>query len=142
MNHNLQQVGSDFTQNYYLQQFEYIEKNIQDLNLHWQEKGKSQRFFDIYLLHLKEHVLGNANQLKNDTVLIGSKITVQYLDDQELESYTICFPEQIDPDNGKISIFSPIGRQLLLKKLGQEIALEIPTGAIDIKITHIEHYQA
>ncbi|MHC0039474.1 GreA/GreB family elongation factor [Pseudoneobacillus sp. C159] len=142
MNHNLQQVNSDFAQDYFRQQFNYIEKNIQDLNLIWQEKGKSQRFFDVYLLHLKDCILGNGQQLENNNVLIGSKITVQYLDDEELESYTICFPEQIDPDNGKISIFSPIGRQLLLKELGQEISLEIPTGALGIKIVQIDHCQA
>ncbi|MFD2442450.1 GreA/GreB family elongation factor [Bacillus sp. CGMCC 1.16607] len=145
MNHNLK--TSDHSDlNFYYQQIDYIEKNKQELVLQWQDhslpQAKLDRFFDLYLLHLNEYVTSCLNQEvpKMDKVFIGSSISVKYLDDDEEEHYTICFPEEIDPDYGKISIFSPIGRQLLLKNLDEEISLEIPTGTLRIKIVDIKHF--
>lgn len=145
MSHNLK-TNHQSEIDFYYQQIEFIEKNKQELTMQWQElpQEKSNRFFDIYLLHLENYMASYLANIKPqmDIVLIGSRISIMYLEDDEEESYTICFPDKVDPDNGKISIFSPIGRQLLMKKLGEEIQLDIPTGTLNIKIVSIHHFSA
>jgi transcription elongation factor GreA len=70
-------------------------------------------------------------------VFIGTKVTVLYDDEYETEDYVICYPEQSDPDLGYISFLSPVGRQLLFKKLGDKVAIKIPTGELLVTIKEI-----
>jgi transcription elongation factor GreA len=72
-------------------------------------------------------------------VYIGTKVTVWYDEEHETEDYVICFPEQIDPDSGYISFLSPVGRQLLLKEIGESLSLKVPTGEVLVTIKDISY---
>lgn len=72
-------------------------------------------------------------------VFIGATVKIVYLEEEDEETYTICFPEEADPDQGKISFLSPIGNQLLLEMRGNSIDLDIPGGKTAVKISEI-HY--
>jgi transcription elongation factor GreA len=99
-----------------------------------------KHYFNIYVLEVEN--LLKINQ-KNDfissfpKVFIGTKVTVLYDEENETEDYVICYPEQSDPDSGFISFLSPVGRQLLLKNIGEKISLKIPTGNIFVTIKEI-----
>jgi len=44
---------------------------------------------------------------------------------------------EANPDEGKISDQSPIGKALLGKKAGDEVEVEVPSGTIVYRIKHI-----
>jgi len=66
-------------------------------------------------------------------------VTVLYDEDDETEDFVICLPDQSDPDRGFISFLSPVGRQLLLRKLGEQLSLKIPTGDLQLTIKEISY---
>ncbi|MBS4216091.1 MULTISPECIES: GreA/GreB family elongation factor [Neobacillus] len=132
---------------YFLSQLVYIEENIKDLtNLYISSTPIQERlkhFFSLYVLELEELLKQNQKNsfiASIPKVYIGTKVTVMYLDDQETEDYVICFPEESDPDKGFISFLSPVGRQLLLKNIGEELSLKIPTGELGVSIKEISYF--
>ncbi|WP_342431558.1 GreA/GreB family elongation factor [Neobacillus sp. FSL H8-0543] len=139
MNHSIQQ-----RKDYFNQQLVYIDENIKELTDLYVSStpvlDRIKHFFTLYSLEV-EDLLKN-NQRKGTfpyfpKVYIGTKVTVLYDEDNETEDYVICFPEQSDPDKGFISFLSPVGRQVLLKNLGDKVALKIPTGDLWVTIKEI-----
>jgi transcription elongation factor GreA len=72
-----------------------------------------------------------------DSVDIGAHITIQE-EDYPSETYQMVGPKEADPENGRISYESPIGRALMDHKVGDVVVVEIPAGNIKLKILKIE----
>ena len=79
-----------------------------------------------------ENMLKNAkvfdeSSLSKDVIHIGSNVVI--VDDKKNEfSYKIVGYAQADPDAGKISDESPVGKALLGKKVGDDVQVEAPIG--------------
>ncbi|TWE01062.1 transcription elongation factor GreA [Neobacillus bataviensis] len=141
MNHSVY-----LSKEYFVQQLVYIDENIKELiNLYLSSTpihDRLKHFFNIYLLEVEELLRSNKHKSSITffpKVYIGTKVTVWYDEEHETEDYVICFPEQIDPDGGYISFLSPVGRQLLLKEIGESLSLKVPTGEISVTIKDISY---
>ncbi|MFJ7725802.1 GreA/GreB family elongation factor [Neobacillus sp. NPDC097160] len=137
---------SNFSREFYKQQLVYIDENIKELTTLYlsstpvQERIKN--FFNLYVIEVEDLLSKNRNKgfiSLFPKVFIGTKVTVLYDEDNESEDFVICFPEQSDPDRGYISFLSPVGRQLLLRKLGEQLSLRIPTGDLQMTIKDISY---
>ena len=74
---------------------------------------------------------------KSDTVSIGSNVKIKYVDDDEIEEYTIVGSKEADPFENKISNESPIGKALLGSKKNQTVDVEAPAGIVKYKVLSI-----
>lgn len=72
-----------------------------------------------------------------DAVDIGAHITIQE-EDFPPETYHLVGPKEAAPDDGRISHESPIGRALIGRRVGEEVIVETPAGALHLKILKIE----
>ena len=72
----------------------------------------------------------------SDTVLVGSKVTIKT--NGSVREYTIVGSNESRPEEGKISNESPIGKALLGKKVGDSVAITIPSGTATYQISKIE----
>jgi len=86
---------------------------------------------------LAEAVIIQKNNGNNDTVVVGTKVTIQEADCPE-EIYYLVGSKEADPGNGRISNESPIGQALIGKKVGDEVKVQTPGGTLDFKILKIE----
>jgi transcription elongation factor GreA len=134
------------TNEFFVQQLVYIDENIKELTALYLSSTPVQErlkhFFSLYSLEVEDLIKVNHRSGANFSlpkVFIGTRVTVLYNDDNETEDYIICFPEQSDPDSGRISFLSPVGRQLLLKNIGETLSLKIPTGELMITIKEISY---
>lgn len=92
----------------------------------------------IVLEHTLKHVkIVKHNEKNKDTVQIGSKVKVKDIEFNEIEEYSIVGATEADPVEGKISNLSPLGKELLGKKPGDEINVESPVGIIKYEIVEI-----
>jgi len=73
-----------------------------------------------------------------DCVLLGSDVLVKDTKNKKEYKYTILDYVESEPDCGKISISSPIGRALLGKKKGDLVEVRVPAGQIKYKILDIK----
>ncbi|WP_166240097.1 GreA/GreB family elongation factor [Paenibacillus turpanensis] len=86
-----------------------------------------------------EAILENFNyDILHSRALIGSKLSVRYMEDQSTETFTIVFPHLADPDQNKISFISPMGYQLLLSQANEICKLEYPSSVERVEVLKIQ----
>ena len=73
---------------------------------------------------------------ESDTVQIGSHVTVCD-DDGETSVYYIVGSTEADPQNGRISNESPVGRALLGRRVGDVVTVRTPGGNARLTILSI-----
>ena len=76
-------------------------------------------------------------EVNNDEVSIGNSVKLKYVDDDEIEEYTIVGSKEADPFNNKISNESPIAKAILGLKVGDVVAVESPNGEYKVEIVEI-----
>ena len=76
-------------------------------------------------------------KVDTDTVSIGTKVTIEYVDDHEQEEYSIVGSKEADPFTNKISNESPIAKAIMGSKVGSIVSVESPNGKYDVKIVAI-----
>ncbi len=75
--------------------------------------------------------------VKKDVVSIGTKVTIEYVDDQEQEEYSIVGSKEADPFANKISNESPIAKAIMGFGVGAVVSVESPNGKYQVKIVQI-----
>ena len=90
-----------------------------------------------------EHMIKNAKvfdeeALGTEVVHIGSKVTITNDSGAELQ-YKIVGFAQADPDEGKISDESPVGKALIGHKVGETVTVTAPVGELQFKIIAVEN---
>jgi len=98
------------------------------------------------LMALSERYCGEINRLlgqgdqgeaTSGKVLIGSRATIRYTDDGSEETYTLVLPNSSNIDDGHISFLSPLGMNLLMRELNEEVSVMSPAGAYTVKVVEI-----
>ena len=87
-----------------------------------------------------ENILQNAEIIgggEKGKVGLGNSVSLKNLDNGKIVKYTMVGAVEANPLEGKISNESPIGVQLMGKKLGEEVEFTTPKGAIKYEITEI-----
>lgn len=76
-------------------------------------------------------------KVDTDVVSIGSKVTIEYIDDDDTEEYSIVGSQEADPFTNKISNESPIAKAIMGLKVGAVVSVDSPNGKYDVKIIAI-----
>ncbi|MFF2888394.1 GreA/GreB family elongation factor [Paenibacillus sp. NPDC057967] len=84
-----------------------------------------------------EKLLERPTDEWRDIVLIGCGVTVTYMDDGMTESFTIVFPEEAQPDSNRISFYSPIAEQLLMRSCGDLVSMNTSMDTYQVRIDRI-----
>lgn len=72
-----------------------------------------------------------------DEVAIGTKVKIEYVDDNETDEYSIVGSKEADPFLNKISNESPIAQAIIGLKVGDIAHVSSPNGQYDVKILEI-----
>jgi len=79
----------------------------------------------------------DLERIPKDRSGLGSTIFLNNLDSGEEKEYHLVFPEDVNPDVGKISAGSPIGRALMSKQEGDEIIISLPDQRLEYEVIRI-----
>ncbi len=80
----------------------------------------ASKLFDAQVLH--------PRALPHGTVRLNSAVDYDELPDGPRRRVVLVSPQQADPREGRISVFSPIGRALLGNVVGRTVTVILPTG--------------
>jgi transcription elongation factor GreA len=72
-----------------------------------------------------------------NTVSIGSKVKIEYVEDKDTDIYSIVGSSEADPFENKISNESPIAKAILGLSIGEIVEVESPNGKYSVKIVEI-----
>ena len=79
-----------------------------------------------------EDLKGNAK-----SVMVGVKVKVLDVEYGDELEYRVVGSTEADPQNGKISDESPVGKALIGKKIGDTVIVEAPGGEFKLKVIGI-----
>jgi transcription elongation factor GreA len=109
-------------------------------NAEYDDAKNEQAFVEGRILTI-ERMLKNAEVISTEDsspawVKLGTKVTVR-THDGEQEHYTIVGSAEADPNEGKISNESPVGKALLNKQIGDEVEVRTPAGVFKLRVEAI-----
>lgn len=76
-------------------------------------------------------------EVNKDVVSIGTRVTIEYVEDNEQEVYSIVGSKEADPFTNKISNESPIAKAIMGMRVGQVVSVDSPNGKYEVKIVQI-----
>ena len=101
------------------------------------------RFIDKRLYHLNSMIaksqIIDPSSYKHSKVSFGSSVKVINLDTDEEETYTLCGVLESEPENGLISVHSPIAKALIGKEVDDEFKIRLPLGMKEYEILEIKY---
>ncbi len=80
----------------------------------------------------------NINRIPKDRAGLGSKINLENPETGESKNFELVFPEEVSPDEGKISPGSPLGKSLLGKQEGDEVRITIAGESTIYELTNLK----
>ena len=89
-----------------------------------------------------ENIIKNAevvekSDLKKGTIGVGSHVKLLYIKENDEVEYDIVGASEADSLNGKISNESPLGKELLGKKKGDVIEVQLTRGKLKVEILKV-----
>ncbi len=110
-------------------------------NADYKKAKEDQGFLEGRIQEL-EQTLKRAQEIEHDennsgVVQIGSTVVVKEEGFEE-EEFQIVGSKETDPNSGKISYESPIGKALINHKVGEIVRVKTPAGGINFKIIAIK----
>ena len=110
-------------------------------NAEYDEAKNEQAILESRINEL-EILISNATVVDDDEISVhevgvGSYVKLKDLEFDEVETLQIVGSTESDPDHGKISDDSPIGKAALKKKVGDIFEVEAPVGMIKFEVLEI-----
>lgn len=112
-------------------------------NAEYHAAKEKLRHIDKRLFYLNSMI--EKAQIIDPSVLEHSRVhfgvTVEICDSESDEDfcYTICGTLESEPENGLISVHSPLARALLGKEEGDELSVHLPAGRKSYEVTAISY---
>lgn len=73
-----------------------------------------------------------------DRVMFGVRVRLEDIDTGNTVTYQLVGPDESEPELGRISVSSPIGRALLGKRVNEEARVQTPGGLREFVILELE----
>lgn len=109
-------------------------------NSEYEDAKNEQAFVEAEITRLND-ILLNAKIIEEgqatDTVIIGSHVTITERGTNAEESYRLVGAAEANPQQGRISIESPLGKALMGRKVGDKVKIKAPDGDITFVIKEI-----
>lgn len=112
-------------------------------NADYQAAKEKLRFIDKRLFYLNSMIqksqIIDPSKLSHERVSFGSSVKILNLETDEEESYTICGVLESEPENGLISVHSPLARAMMGKAQEDEFKIQLPLTKKEYEIVEISY---
>jgi len=111
-------------------------------NAEYHAAREKQSFIEGRIKYL-EGVIAEAeviepSKLSGERILFGATVTLFDLNDDNEVEYQIVGEIEADINIGKLSVTSPIGRSLIGKEVGDEVAVQAPAGTRTYEVLDVQ----
>jgi len=111
-------------------------------NSEYHSAKDDQAFMETRILVL-EKMLRNAKvvdegDMDNSHVHVGSTVVLNDIEFDERIEYRIVGPAEADVNESKISYESPLGKELIGKRVGDIVSVEAPVGVVKYELLEIK----
>lgn len=96
-----------------------------------------RRYLDDLGQELERAQVVDPHKVPGDVITMNSTIRVRDLDDDEVEEYTLVYPERANVEANRISILSPVGTALIGYRTGDTVEWPVPAGKVHLKVEDV-----
>jgi regulator of nucleoside diphosphate kinase len=86
---------------------------------------------------LKRAKIVSPKKIAPDVITMNSTIRLKDTDTGEVFDYRLVYPQEADPENGRISVLAPIGTALLGFRVGDDIQWDVPAGRRHLHVQEV-----
>lgn len=117
---------------------EFDLKRLQELLQEAQSTGyRKSEYLEKLHTEISRAQIVSPQDIPADVITMNSTVNLKDVDTGEEEIYTLVFPENSDPAQGKISILAPIGTAMLGYKVGDTFEWDVPAGKRRLQVVKI-----
>lgn len=98
--------------------------------------GPSEYLADL-AAELRRAEVVDPEAVPRNVVTMNSTVKLRDCDTNELDSYTLVFPEQADIANSKLSVLAPVGTAILGQRVGDALRWRTPGGWRRVKVERV-----
>jgi transcription elongation factor GreA len=110
-------------------------------NAEYKAAKERQMFLESRISQLQKRIGDiisiDLNRIPKDRSGLGSTLLLKHVDSGEEKKFFLVFPEEVDPDLGKVSMASPVGKTLAGKMKGDEIEVPIEGERQNFQIVQV-----
>lgn len=88
--------------------------------------------------YVLEHAILIDEGSRDGSIGLGSHLAVDTDDGEPLEHWVLVSAEEADPLKGRIADDSPVGKQLLGKRVGDTFVVETPDGSVTYTVVEVK----
>jgi len=111
-------------------------------NSEYHSAKDDQAFMETRILVLEKMLRNvrvvNENDLDQSRVNVGSTVVLNDIEFAETIEYRIVGPAEADVTDNKISYESPLGKELIGKRVGDVVSVEAPVGIVKYELLEIK----
>ena len=86
----------------------------------------------------RAEIIDPSNIKNKERVVFGLTVTIEDVETNEKRTYQLVGADETDPDNGMISITSPIGMALIGKEIDDDVQVQTPGGLREFVVVGIK----
>lgn len=92
---------------------------------------------DELQIELNRAQIVSQDDVPADVVTMNSVVTLRDLDTNELETYSLVYPDSADIASHKLSVLAPIGTAILGYRVNDELRWRVPDGWRRLKVEQV-----
>jgi regulator of nucleoside diphosphate kinase len=96
-----------------------------------------RRYLDELEAELERAVPVEPQDVPADVITMNSTVRLRDLDAGESLEFTLVYPRDASPDDGRISVLAPIGTAIIGYRTGDVIKWPVPAGTARLKIEDV-----
>lgn len=81
----------------------------------------------------------DPKDIKTDRIVFGATVELLDVDTDEKKTYRIVGVDESDVREGRLSIESPVARQLLNKTAGDSVTVKVPKGTTEYEVLSVKY---
>lgn len=86
---------------------------------------------------LSRAVIVPKEEVPADVVTMNSTFLLRDLDTDEVDTYTLVYPDRADIANQRLSVLAPIGTAILGYRVGDEVSWQVPAGRRRLRVDQV-----
>jgi transcription elongation factor GreA len=110
-------------------------------NAEYHAAKEKQAFIEARIRELQDRIARaeviDPSRVSLDRVAFGARVKVSDVETSEEKVFHLVGPDEIDIENGRISIHSPVARSLIGRSIGDVVSVRTPSKMIEYEILEI-----
>lgn len=87
---------------------------------------------------LARAVIVDTASIPDDVIAMNSTFQLRNLDNDQLQTFTLVYPQHADISQGKLSILAPVGIAVLGYRVGDVIEWKVPSGNRRYRVENVQ----